>query len=100
MLIETQSPVKNNDVVSVKLLGGDEVVGRFVETDSGKEYLTLSKPMLIMMGQQGFGLGPFVMTASPDLAKIDIKQSAVVAMVKTYEPVAKEYLKQTTGIIT
>jgi len=99
MLIETQTSIKNNDVVSVKLLGGDEVVGRFVENDS-EAYLTLSKPMLVMMGQQGFGLGPFIMTANPDLAKVDIKQTSVVSVVKTYEPVAKEYLKQTTGLIT
>lgn len=96
MLIETE--IKQNDVVTLKLVGGDEVVGRVVSPLPGNE-IEISKPLLVMMSQQGFGLVPYVLTAAPDVKiKIDIKH--IVVLTKTYDQVAKEYLKQTTGLIT
>lgn len=94
MLIET--PAKLNDVVSVKMVGGDEVVGRLLDerTDS---YIELNKPLLVMMAQQGFGLMPYILTAGPE-AKVKLNRDHVITVVKTFEPVAKEYIKQTTGI--
>lgn len=96
MLIET--PAKLNDVVTLKLVGGDEVLGRLAD-ERTEQYVEISKPLLVMMAQQGFGLVPYVLTAGPD-AKIKIAANHVIAMTKTLEQVAKEYLKQTTGIIT
>ena len=96
MLIE--QPVKLNDVVTLKLIGGDEVLGRLAD-ERTDQYIEVSKPLLVMMAQQGFGLVPYVLTAGPD-AKIKINNSHVIAMTKTLDQVAKEYLKQTTGIIT
>jgi hypothetical protein len=94
MLIET--PYKVTDIITVKILGGDEVVGRLAAIDDGA--ITLNKPHAVMMGQQGFGLAPYVLTAGPDF-KIDIKDEHVVCIVKTYDPVAKEYIKQTSGLM-
>jgi hypothetical protein len=96
MLIET--PAKLNDVVTLKLVGGDEVLGRLAD-ERTEQYVEISKPLLVMMAQQGFGLVPYVLTAGPD-AKIKIAVNHIIAMTKTLEQVAKEYLKQTTGIIT
>lgn len=94
MIIETQ--YKANDIVTIKVLGGDEVVGRLVaEIDND---FIINKPHVVMMGQQGFGLAPYVLTAGPDY-KTTIKQEHVVCIVKTYEGVAKEYIKQTSGIM-
>jgi hypothetical protein len=94
MLIET--PYKVTDIVTVKILGGDEVVGRLAAFDNG--VVRLNKPHAVMMGQQGFGLAPYVLTAGPDF-KIDIKDEHIVCIVKTYDPVAKEYTKQTSGLM-
>ena len=96
MLIET--PAKLNDVVTLKLVGGDEVLGR-LKDERTDEYVEISKPLLVMMAQQGFGLVPYVLTAGPD-AKIKINIGHVIAITKTLDQVAKEYLKQTTNIIT
>lgn len=94
MIIETQ--YKANDIVTIKVLGGDEVVGRLVaEIDND---FIINKPHVVMMGQQGFGLAPYVLTAGPDY-KITVKHEHVVCIVKTYEGVAKEYIKQTSGIM-
>jgi hypothetical protein len=94
MLIET--PYKVTDIITVKILGGDEVVGRLSDVYNGG--ITLNKPHAVMMGQQGFGLAPYVLTAGPDF-KIDIKDEHIVCIVKTYDPVAKEYIKQTSGLM-
>lgn len=96
MLIE--QPAKLNDVVTLKLIGGDEILGRLADEHTD-QYTEVSKPLLVMMAQQGFGLVPYVLTAGPD-AKIKINNRHIIAMTKTLDQVAKEYLKQTTGIIT
>ena len=95
MIIETA--VKVNDVVTVKMVGGDEVVGKLLDAYT-ETYVELSKPLVVMMGQQGFGLAPYILTAGPDAsAKLDRKH--VIAIVKTLDSVAKQYIKQTTNIL-
>jgi len=93
MLIET--PYKINDIVTLKVLGGDEIIGRLTAVDGS---VTINKPHVVMMGQQGFGLVPYIMTAGPDV-KVDFKSEHIFSLVKTYEPVAKEYIKQTSGLV-
>lgn len=94
MIIET--PYKINDVVTLKILGGDEVVGRLLADEGG--VMTINKPHAVMMGQQGFGLAPYVLTAGPEF-KVYFKSEHVVCVVKTYDGVSKEYVKQTSGIL-
>ena len=96
MLITT--PIALNDVVTVKMVGGDEVVGKLLD-ERTDVYIELGKPLVVMMGQQGFGLAPYILTAGPEApAKLDSRH--VISIVKTYEQVAKQYIKQTTGLIT
>jgi len=94
MLIET--PYKNGDTITIKLVGGDEVVARF-DDSAGPDEIKLIKPMVVMMAQQGFGFMPYVLTADPD-TKITIPRSQILAIVKTHKPVADAYIKQTTGL--
>lgn len=95
MLIETG--YKLNDVVTLKMVGGDEVVGR-LNDERIDTYIELNKPLLVMMAQQGFGLMPYILTGGPD-AKVKIDRAHVIACVKTLDAVSKEYLKQTTGLV-
>ena len=94
MLIE--APYKVTDIITLKILGGDEVVGRLVEETAND--IIINKPHAVMMGQQGFGLAPYVLTAGPDY-KISIKHEHIVCVVKTFKGVADEYIKQTSGIM-
>lgn len=96
MLITT--PMALNDVVTVKMVGGDEVVGKLTD-ERTDNYIELSKPLMVMMAQQGFGLVPYVLTAGPD-ATVQLDRKHVVTIVKTFDQVAKTYIKQTTGLIT
>lgn len=95
MLIET--PFKLQDVVTIKVVGGDEVIGR-LQDEHTDQFVEMSRPMLVMMGQQGFGLIPYVLTAGPD-AKIKIDRQHIITIAKTLEQVGKEYQKQTSSIV-
>ncbi len=94
MLIQT--PMKLNDIVTLKLIGGDEIIGKLMDerTDS---YVEIKKPLVVMMAQQGFGLMPFMLTSNPDTT-VKIDRSHVLALSKTMDQVSKEYIKQTTGL--
>jgi len=91
-----QSPLKLNDIVTLKLIGGDEIIGKLTDerTDT---YVEVKKPLVVMMAQQGFGLMPFMLTGNPD-ATVKIDRSHVLAVSKTMDQVSKEYIKQTTGL--
>lgn len=87
--------IKPNDVVTFKLNSGEEVVARLKE-DTDSAY-TLVKPMTFLMGPQGLGLVPFVFSAPQD-ADVDIIKTCVNTVIKTDDTIAKQYMKQTTGL--
>ena len=91
-----QSPLKLNDVVTLKLIGGDEVIGKLTD-ERIDTYVEVKKPLVVMMAQQGFGLMPFMLTGNPD-ATVRIDRRHVLALSKTMDQVTKEYIKQTTGL--
>lgn len=93
MLIE--APFKTGDTVSLKLTSGEEVVGRFDNDTSGN--ITLMKPMMLVIQQEGIGLGPFMFSVSPD-TKFQFKSNAISCMAKTETDIAKQYTQSTTGI--
>lgn len=97
MLIETNT-IKLHGIVTVKMVGGDEVIGKLAD-ERMEEYIEIARPLMVMMAQQGFGLVPYVLTAGPD-ASIRLDRKHVIAIVKTYDQVAKQYIKQTSGLIT
>lgn len=93
MLIE--APFKTGDTVSLKLTSGEEVVGRFDTTADGN--VTLIKPMMLIMQQQGLGLGPFMFSVAPD-TKFQFRSNSISCMAKTETDIAKQYTQSTTGI--
>lgn len=85
-----------NDIISLKLTTGEEALGRFAsETD---DTITLKKAMSFVAGPQGLGLGPFMFSLSKN-ADVTINKSTVIAVVKTEDLIAKEYIKQTSGLV-
>jgi hypothetical protein len=90
-----ETTYKSGDTVSVKLISGEEVVGRIGDPTDGT--IILTKPMTFIMGPQGLGMVPYMFSAPQD-AKIKIKESAIVAIIKTDDNVNKQYIQQTTGL--
>lgn len=93
MIIET--PYKANDVVSIKLTSGEEIVARLVEESTNT--VTLSKPLSLTATQTGIGLAPFMFTIDQD-SKIKVNNTAIIAITKTQKETASQYLESTTGI--
>lgn len=93
MIIE--APYKQNDTVTLKTTGGEEIVARFVEEDTNT--ITIHKPMAIMATGQGIGLGPFAFTINPE-SKVKINKHSLVFVHKTDGEMAKQYVASTTGI--
>ena len=89
-----------NKVNTIKLLGGDEVVAEIVDSQPG--YIVVRRPVLVVMGQQGFGFMPFMLTAGMDIT-VELERSAIVSMAPTLIDVVKAYtthtVKQTTGLV-
>lgn len=93
MIIET--PYKQNDTITIRTVAGDEVVARFVEEDAST--ITVTKPLAVMVSQQGLGLGPWTFTVDPQ-HKIAINKSTLVFVHKTESEMAKQYVSSTSGL--
>jgi len=94
MLIEN----KKNEVITFKLINGDEILGRIVANDV--DTVTISRPMKLIIGPNGPGLTSPLFTA--DLTKGDllIKTDHVVFSAPTESQIASDYIQQITGITT
>lgn len=84
-----------NDVVSLKISSGEELIARFVSED--KDYFVVTKPNVLMMNQQGMGMVPFMMTSNPDQDYSIAKQN-IIAISQTDDDVGKIYLSKTSSI--
>jgi hypothetical protein len=93
MLIET--PYKVGDTVSFKLSSGEEIVARLEE--EGNNTYTLRKPLVLIAGQQGLGLAPFMFSVSPD-SKFILQAHSINCIAKTEAEIGKQYTAQTSGI--
>ena len=94
MLIE--APYKKGDTVSIKLTSGEEIVARLDE--EARDYMMLHKPMCLVMGQNGVGLAPFMMSVNPEKEKYKLLTSSVAMVSRTDDNISKTYVETTTGL--
>lgn len=94
MLLEKLS-YSENDIVTLKLVSGEEVIGKFISEDD--KVVTLDKPLTLAMSQKGVGMVPLLMTVNPD-NKLKINKQAVTIMAHSDEEIGKQYTFQVTGI--
>jgi hypothetical protein len=89
-----QKPLDQGDIVSIKLLTGEEVLGRYVsETDTE---IHVKKPCTLAMGQNGMGIVPWMMTTQPETTKLN--KHTVIAYAPTDSEIAKAYTEATSSI--
>jgi hypothetical protein len=91
------APYKVGDVVSIKLTSGEEMVARL--EDQKAEELVVRKPLMLVAGQNGAGLAPFMFTVDPD-SKFTLRLNNIICIVKTVKDAADMYIQATTGIQT
>lgn len=89
-----QKPLDQGDIVSIKLITGEEILGKF-DTITDNE-LAVKKPCTLAMGQQGMGIVPWMLTTQPEVTKLN--KNTVVAYAPTDKEIAKAYIEATSSI--
>lgn len=94
-MLET-SNYNKNEVITVKLTSGEEVLGRFVEQDQNS--ITLAKAHHIIPNQNGLGIAPFAFGVDINTTNIKINRTQVVFEARTMKQIADQYTQATSGI--
>lgn len=84
----------SGDVVSIKLVNGDEIIARF-ESDN-TDTITVSRPLALTMNGGGLGMIPWVFLGKD--SSITVSKSNTFFIVESKGEAAKQYLEGTTGI--
>lgn len=84
------------DVVTVVLINGQEVIGRFV--DDTPEGVSLRKPVTLVMSPQGAAFQQFTATGDTD-NNVMVRQHAVSAVVKTNPEISSAYTTATSSVV-
>lgn len=92
MLIE--KPIASGDVVSLKIVNGDELIARY-EGETSDE-IKINRPLALSAGPQGLGMMPWIFLGNKET--ITIKKSHVFVMVPSKKEAADQYMQGTTGI--
>ena len=82
------------DIVSIKLLNGDEIIARF-ESET-VDTIVISRPLAITMSGQGLGLIPWVFLGEDKQVTLEKKNTFFIVASK--QAASKQYIEDTTGI--
>lgn len=80
--------INKDTVVSLKLLTGEEVCGKFISEDAQK--VNLDKPFRLIQGEQGFGFVPMMVTTDPTLTH-SVFKSAIAVITPTFKDIVEQY---------
>jgi hypothetical protein len=93
---------KNDDVCTIKMTTGDEVVAKIV--DSAPSWIVITKPLVLSLGvdpqtqqYQLQMLPTFLFSAQPD-AKLKIDMQHVITITLSEENAKNSYITNTTGL--
>jgi hypothetical protein len=101
MLIEKNMAPKEGDVVALRLLTGEEVIGKAVSLTPTT--IALARPLILqmqMVGPQQAGLAfvPFMMAADEDQRVTFHLDRLAVAPIKVRQEIAAQYVRSTSGL--
>lgn len=82
------------DVVSIKLVNGDEIIAKFEKENT--DTITISRPLALTMNGQGLGMIPWIFLGKE--TDITLSKSNTFFVVESKAEAAKQYLEGTTGI--
>ncbi len=88
---------ENDKIVTIKMSTGEEVVAKIKEQD--ELTLTLDRPVVIMISQQGLAFGAFIPTME-SVNGVAINKSAIVAIGPCLDKVSTEYSNAVSPIKT
>lgn len=94
-MLQTTTNYTDGEVLSIKLISGEEILGRFKSQDIAT--LKLDRPLMLGMTAQGMALAPFMATIDQEAA-ISFPKDKIIVTVPTLKEIADQYIYQTTGI--
>jgi hypothetical protein len=94
MLLE-KTKFKKGDIISIKLISGEEIIGKYIGEDMTD--LVIHNPKILAITQKGPAMAPVMMTVEPD-NDYSISKSAIILKGYTEKEIADQYTYQTTGI--
>lgn len=89
-----QKPIAEGDVVSIKLVNGDEIIARLEKDDSSG--ITINRPLALTMNGGGLGMMPWIFLG--DRETITLRHEHVFVVVPSKKDAAAQYMQGTTGI--
>ena len=92
----TETKYKANDIVTVALITGQELIGKFVNEDANN--IKIKKPLSLIVGPQGAAFQPFTMTGDSD-NDVDIRSHTIISVLKARSDVATAYSGATSGLV-
>jgi hypothetical protein len=94
-MLVTKTNIAVDDIVSFKLVNGDELIAEVSEiTTAG---YTLRRPCLVMPSQGGLGLIQALFSADTDKL-VELKHQHIMMLAPTMDQMQKHYIETTTGI--
>jgi len=88
---------ENDKIVTIKMNTGEEVVAKIKDQD--ELTITLDRPVVIMISQQGLAFGAFIPTMESTNG-VPINKSAIVAIGPSLDKVSTEYSNAVSPIKT
>lgn len=85
-----------NDIVTVVLTGGQELLGKFV-SETPDSYFIIKKPLTLVYGQQ-ISFQPFTVTGDSE-GEVVLHYDKIVSVLKTNAETTKAYTAATSGVI-
>lgn len=87
-------PIAEGDVVSIKLVNGDEIIARLEKDDH--DGITINRPLALTMSGGGLGMMPWIFLA--DKETMTLKREHVFVILPSKKDAADQYMQGTTGI--
>lgn len=88
MLVENEK-FKNGDIISIKLMSGEELVGSYISENDNA--INLDKPFkLIQTSEKNYGFAPAMVTTDPN-KKHSIFKNSIVIVTETYIEIKNQY---------
>ena len=94
-MLEIKADFKVGDVVSFKLLSGEEWISKIQEIT--EDSFIFKKPMGVQLTPQGLAFVPAIMTGG-EIESVTILKSNIMAMCKSEAQANSQYIKATTGL--
>lgn len=78
------------DIINLKLISGDEVVGELVNTEGG--HYELRRPCIVVTSPEGIGLLQAMFGLDADLENLLYRDQHVITVCRTHEKMREHYV--------